>query len=84
MEKLEWDRIVKRIGHEPKGDESLNCPLLTADKKCSVYHIRPMICRLWGIVERMPCHHGCVPERWLTREQGHEFLRRVREISTMR
>lgn len=40
------------------------CPALThtfGAGRCSVYTIRPMICRLWGVADSMPCPHGCVP-----------------------
>lgn len=36
------------------------CPALV-DGQCSVYRVRPMICRLWGASEDMPCEHGCRP-----------------------
>lgn len=39
----------------------ISCPALTADKKCSVYDVRPMICRLWGATDSMPCPYGCKP-----------------------
>ena len=39
-------------------------------------------CRLWGIVETMKCEWGCVPERYLTHEEGFEFLERAREIQS--
>lgn len=38
------------------------CPALSPLGRCTIYDIRPMICRLWGIVESMPCPHGCVPD----------------------
>lgn len=38
------------------------CDALTADKRCAVYELRPMICRLWGATESLPCIYGCVPE----------------------
>ena len=31
------------------------CEALTGDKRCAVYDMRPMICRLWGAVESLPC-----------------------------
>jgi Putative zinc- or iron-chelating domain len=31
------------------------------DGRCSVYELRPMVCRLWGATEDMPCPYGCVP-----------------------
>ena len=50
------------------------CRLLTESGDCAVYADRPMICRLWGVVETMRCPHGCVPERWLTDEEGFAYL----------
>jgi Fe-S-cluster containining protein len=38
------------------------CDALTGDRRCAVYDLRPLICRLWGAVEGMPCVFGCVPE----------------------
>lgn len=57
------------------------CPALDFIGRCMVYDKRPMICRLWGVVEDMKCHYGCEPERYLTREEGFTFLARVREIT---
>lgn len=42
----------------------LVCPVLV-DGRCGAYRARPMICRLWGTVERMRCPHGCEPARWV-------------------
>jgi Fe-S-cluster containining protein len=80
MGRVEWERIVKRLKHEPRGGPDLVCPMLR-DGLCSVYAIRPMICRLWGIVEGMECPWGCVPERLLTREEGFAYLGRANEIA---
>lgn len=81
MGRVEWQRICKKVGHEPQAT-SLVCPLLSSNGICTVYAIRPMICRLWGLIDAddMRCHHGCVPSRWLTREEGFEFLARAREL----
>ena len=35
-------------------DGCLTCPMLK-DNKCSIYHKRPLICRLYGVVENMKC-----------------------------
>jgi hypothetical protein len=57
-------RIIERA-RKPltcnKGADGL-CSMLTDDHRCSIYDIRPMICRLWGLIERMPCPYGCRPE----------------------
>lgn len=36
------------------------CPAL-AGGRCSVYELRPMICRVWGASEELSCGHGCRP-----------------------
>jgi uncharacterized protein len=82
MTKPEWERIIERLGHEPRGDASLVCPMLgRATGRCRVYEERPTICRLWGLVRSMACPLGCVPSRWLSEREGHELLDRVARIA---
>ena len=47
------------------------------DGRCSIYEDRPLICRIWGVVESLKCPHGCVPEggRWLTHDEGQALIR---------
>jgi hypothetical protein len=59
--------------------EDLTCPLLK-DGLCSVYAIRPAICRLWGLVPKMKCPHGCEPERWITKEEEFAFIEAVTKL----
>lgn len=60
--------------------EALRCSMLV-NNRCSVYSIRPMICRLWGLIEALPCHHGCRPEGGLLPdEEGMSLLARSMEI----
>jgi hypothetical protein len=33
--------------------------------RCTAYAVRPLICRVWGLVQLLSCMHGCVPDRWL-------------------
>jgi Fe-S-cluster containining protein len=75
MTRVEWERITDR---GPVGSlaADLTCPLLV-DERCSVYDVRPTICRLWGMVESMPCEWGCKPTRMLTNDEGRVFLERV-------
>lgn len=43
--------------------ETYYCEALTGDKRCAVYDLlRPVVCRLWGAVESLPCIYGCIPE----------------------
>lgn len=39
--------------------EALKCNMLGADGSCTVYDIRPVICRIWGVSDKMPCDFGC-------------------------
>ena len=50
------------------------CPLLNSAGSCSVYTIRPLICRLFGLVEKMKCPFGCEPSRWVTDEEAFRLL----------
>lgn len=84
MSSLEYQRIINRTGREMDYGNELTCPLLDRGKGlCKVHDIRPIICRLWGLIDdpRMRCPHGCQPERWLTTTDAQTFFRRVKEIS---
>lgn len=49
------------------------CPALK-NRRCTVYEIRPMVCRLWGIDETMRCEYGCKPRGgWLSRVDAVRF-----------
>ena len=75
MSRVEWGRIIEQVGTEPRAT-SLDCPMLDGER-CSVYAIRPTICRLWGMVESMPCPWGCEPSRLLSDAEGRVFLERA-------
>ena len=62
------------VGRRIETDDCFKCPLLGEDGRCRAYDIRPGICRLWGLTEKMKCPHGCVPERWVTQQEAFEFL----------
>lgn len=81
MSRVEWDRIKRRVGSKAerlRADSS--CPMLSNAGHCTVYSIRPMICRLWGVAEDMPCPWGCRPERYLSQSEGFDLLRRAQEL----
>jgi hypothetical protein len=47
---------------------------------CSVYAVRPLICRLWGAVEKMRCPFGCEPERWVSDAEFQQWVARIRAL----
>jgi hypothetical protein len=89
MTRLEWDRIAQRIGHAPEGDTHAmlavahatgDCSLLV-DGRCSVYDIRPMVCRLYATGPAgLVCPHECKSERRLSNADGHVLMAKAHRI----
>lgn len=48
--------VINARGIKPVRQGS-KCPLYI-DGKCSVYEVRPTVCKLFGHVEKMPCSRG--------------------------
>jgi len=46
------------------------CPNLTPLGTCGVYTLRPMICRLYGVAEGLPCTYGCQPDRVISKRDA--------------
>jgi hypothetical protein len=52
-----------------------SCPALTMLGTCGAYALRPAVCRLWGVVEAMPCPFGCRPAGgWLPEVEARAIL----------
>lgn len=93
MTQLEWERMraAQPLRRKPslmallsantyKGTrDALTCPMLQ-NGRCTVYEVRPAVCRLWGLVEGMPCIYGCKPSRLMSDAEGFEFLKRVEAV----
>lgn len=47
------------------------------DKRCSIYNIRPLICRLYGAAEGLKCEFGCKPERIMTDKEAADLINEV-------
>lgn len=51
------------------------CEALASDRRCAVYDMRPLVCRLWGAVEGLPCVYGCQPEGgYLSDAEGYRLI----------
>jgi hypothetical protein len=66
---------VSVLAITPDGD----CPLLLFNQ-CTVYEVRPLICRLYGVAAGMPCVHGCKPARALERDEVTVLMEAVHLI----
>lgn len=59
----------------PGPQRGTRCPALSAIDTCRVYEVRPMICRLFGLISAMRCEAGCVPEGgWLDDRQAMALM----------
>lgn len=75
------DEAVRKMASTPGNYE---CPALV-DGQCSTYQARPMICRLWGASEDLPCPYGCRPapgRRRLTTAQTLALLDAANKAGT--
>jgi len=71
----EAERILRRMRGLPEAREDGSCSMLNVFGRCDIYEDRPMICRLWGATEKMPCVFGCEPdEPMLSADEGRELL----------
>ena len=52
---------------------SLTCRYLRRGK-CSIYEVRPLVCRLYGVAIGLECEHGCMPAQRLGRNKAHELI----------
>jgi Fe-S-cluster containining protein len=57
----------------PGDEETMNCVYLKKER-CSIYSVRPLVCRLYGVSNGMQCPHGCQPSRLLTDVEAHLLI----------
>lgn len=77
----EWERVKRAKGTTPKLRDPLTCPMLSPNGWCTVYSVRPYICRLWGTTRELACPEGCEPERWVSIEEAMDIYMRIRAIA---
>lgn len=81
MTRLEFERLDGILRQPVALRDFMACSLLRGSE-CTVYDMRPLICRLWGVVDdpKMRCPHGCKPDRWLTNAESFAFMQRAVDI----
>lgn len=77
----EWERVKRAKGTTPRVRDPITCPMLSPNGWCTVYSVRPYICRLWGTTKELKCPEGCEPERWLSIEESMDIFNRIRAIA---
>lgn len=93
MSRLEYHRCVKASGRS--ADELrqrmernfkrkvYQCALIDPKtNRCTVYQVRPAICRIFGTTKDLPCPHGYAPDaaQMLSDEKAREILALVGEL----
>jgi uncharacterized protein len=70
--------LIKK-GFNPEKPSLPSCPLLK-ENRCSVYAIRPGICRLYGVAEGLECQFGCQTKYKLTKKEAYDVIRQIEEL----
>lgn len=74
--------VQQRSGKQLDFDkETWRCNMLSKTGYCTVYSVRPLICRIWGATEKLPCVFGCEPERVLTQEEALGLFAELEELT---
>lgn len=64
------------VRHSKKYDH-LMCSRLTMGGRCNIHSHKPLICRLWGVTETMPCPYGCQSDRVINQQEQFELMNEV-------
>lgn len=79
---VEVDNIRNNGGEVPRTKEgSGKCLSLTSENKCAIYDQRPLVCRLFGMVKKLPCPYGCYPDKWVSDKQVLAMLKKLEDLS---
>lgn len=83
--RLNFDPFIEVIMHDDNfGDsrqsltkaapENIRCPMLDANNRCSIYDIRPFLCRIFGVINGLKCDHGCEVESYISQKDATRLL----------
>ena len=50
------------------------------DNRCSIYHARPAICRLYGVSEGLECPFGCKPKKTISKQEAYSIVREIEAL----
>ena len=85
MSDVELRTIVAHIGYEPDFfSADLRCPMLGEFGECTIYELRPAVCRLWGAVKELPCPHGCGTDTEISDDTARSILRSLSRMRSKR
>lgn len=91
--KIEMKRARERMGKNPFNPivasrklQSLTdttkiptCQALS-EGRCSIYTIRPAICRIYGVAQGLDCHFGCKADKTMTKDEAYALIREIEAL----
>jgi len=83
MYPMEAARIEETLGKPLGMKKDGHCSALSEAGTCTIYAVRPLICRLYGAIRALRCKHGCAPKRFLTVEETLQITEEVRLLSEL-
>lgn len=85
--------VIEQARANPDGKIGEKCPALSVFGRCTVYEVRPFICRAFGTIshpavygrerfeQAMMCDHGCEPTATMSVEQFMMIMSEVEALS---
>ena len=67
---------VRNLIQDLQNGNCRTCPYLQ-NNKCTIYPVRPLICRLYGMTEKLMCEHGCMEEPAVSYELSVKLLNEI-------
>ena len=71
-----WERYQGSAWLLKSALANFSCPFSDKNNGCQIYDVRPMVCRLFGVVdhEMMKCPHGSAPKKMITEAQSRALI----------
>lgn len=89
--KWEWEKLGDKQLPETPLETAIKLPDMEAKLcykcpysvggHCSIYEDRPLMCRLFGSMEGLPCPIGYGPEKPLTKDQAQKLIVEYRKLA---
>lgn len=81
LTELEGMLIKKKYKRLPIADVGTQTCSMLSGGACSIYDLRPLICRMWGTVRAMRCPYGCRPDVYMSDQEGRAIVAEAMTIS---
>ena len=82
MAQISTARIVRAVFTRFRQATTQKCPYMTENNRCSIYQVRPFVCRLFGTadIERLRCPKGIRPKKMLSAEEAEKLINQFLKI----